>query len=318
MLTKLKADDALKGIPVIMLTAEAGRDNVLRIAKLGVRDYLIKPFKEELIVERVGRAVTLNPRDGATGPAKGGSALPKILVVDDKPAIIEQIRTKLGAENKWTVDGCATTVQAVEYCRQNRPGAMLISLSLPEQGAFTLFQTLRADANTKAVPMFAVSVKTAVEDQNRALQVGFTANITKPIDFDQLKARLATLFKVDATVSYAEHRNGVLVITVPANFNATLANEISVAVRPKIAQAVDEGIDTTIVDLTRVPRADVNLVQLCVSIVQACQELSLRYTFACTEAASKEFREFEEAKDWTFSVSYEGAVAHLKQGAAVA
>jgi two-component system cell cycle response regulator len=316
MLTKLKADDALKGIPVIMLTAEAGRDNVLRIAKLGVRDYLIKPFKEELIIERVGRVVTLNPRDGA-GAAKGGST-PKILVVDDKPAIIEQVRTKLGAETKWTVDGCGTSAQAVEYCRQNRPGAVLVSLSLPEQGAFTLFQTLRANPNAKDVPMFAVSLKTAVEDQNRALQAGFTANITKPIDFDQLKARLATLFKVDVTTSYAEQRDGVLVIAVPAGFNATLATEITVAARPKIAQAVDEGIDTAIVDLTQVPRVDVTLLQLCVSIAQACQELSLRYTFACTEAASKEFREFEEAKDWTFAGSYEDAVAHCKQGATVA
>jgi hypothetical protein len=109
-----------------------------------------------------------------------------------------------------------------------------------------------------------------------------------------------------------------LVITVPAGFNATLATEITVAARPKIAQAVDEGIDTTIFDLTRVPHVDVNLVQLCVSLAQACQELSLRYTFACTEAASKEFREFEEAKDWTFAGSYEDAVAHTKQGAAVA
>jgi len=317
MLTKLKADDALKGIPVIMLTAEAGRDNVLRIAKLGVRDYLIKPFKEELIIERVGRVVTLNPREGA-GAAKGGSAPPKILVVDDKPAIIEQVRTKLGAETKWTVDGCGTSAQAVEYCRQNRPGAVLVSLSLPDQGAFTLFQTLRANANTKDVPMFAVSLKTAVEDQNRALQAGFAANITKPIDFDQLKARFATLFKIDLTTSYVEQRDGVLVITVPAGFNATLATEITVAARPKIAQAVDEGIDTAIVDLTWVPRVDVNLLQLCVSIAQACQELSLRYTFACTEAASKQFREFEEAKDWTFAGSYEDAVAHCKQGAAVA
>ena len=55
-LAKLKADPELKAIPVLMLTAEAGRETVLKIAKLGVRDYLIKPFKEELVVERVGRA----------------------------------------------------------------------------------------------------------------------------------------------------------------------------------------------------------------------------------------------------------------------
>ncbi len=51
MLTKLKSDPALKGIPVIMLTAEGGREHVLKIAKIGVRDYLVKPFKEEVLIE---------------------------------------------------------------------------------------------------------------------------------------------------------------------------------------------------------------------------------------------------------------------------
>jgi two-component system, cell cycle response regulator len=59
MLTKLKEDPALKSIPVIMLTAESGRENVLHIAKLGVRDYLVKPFKEEQLVEKAGRVVPL-------------------------------------------------------------------------------------------------------------------------------------------------------------------------------------------------------------------------------------------------------------------
>jgi two-component system cell cycle response regulator len=59
MLTKLKEDEELKKIPVIMLTAESGRDNVLHIAKLGIRDYLVKPFKEDQLLEKAGRAITL-------------------------------------------------------------------------------------------------------------------------------------------------------------------------------------------------------------------------------------------------------------------
>jgi two-component system, cell cycle response regulator len=59
MLTRLKADPELKGIPVIMLTAESGRDNVLQIARIGVRDYLVKPFKEEILIEKVSRIVPL-------------------------------------------------------------------------------------------------------------------------------------------------------------------------------------------------------------------------------------------------------------------
>src|ERR1051325_10912033 len=66
MLAKLKANPELKSIPVIMLTAEAGRENVIRIAKLGVRDYLIKPFKETMLIDRVGRVIELRPRGGDT------------------------------------------------------------------------------------------------------------------------------------------------------------------------------------------------------------------------------------------------------------
>ena len=62
MLGKLKADPALKTIPVIMLTAESGRENVLQIAKLGVRDYLVKPFKEDQLIEKAGRIVTLQKK----------------------------------------------------------------------------------------------------------------------------------------------------------------------------------------------------------------------------------------------------------------
>ena len=62
MLTRLKADDALKAIPVIMLTAESGRENVLHIAKLGVRDYLVKPFKDDQLIEKAGRVINLQKK----------------------------------------------------------------------------------------------------------------------------------------------------------------------------------------------------------------------------------------------------------------
>jgi two-component system cell cycle response regulator len=64
MLGKLKENPELKTIPVIMLTAESGRENVLQIAKLGVRDYLVKPFKEEQLIEKAGRIVQLQKRPG--------------------------------------------------------------------------------------------------------------------------------------------------------------------------------------------------------------------------------------------------------------
>jgi len=59
MLAKLKEDPELKAIPVIMLTAESGQGNILQIARIGVHDYLVKPFKQEQLIETVSRIIPL-------------------------------------------------------------------------------------------------------------------------------------------------------------------------------------------------------------------------------------------------------------------
>ncbi len=60
MLTKLKADGELNSIPVIMLTAESGKDNVMSIVKMGVRDYIVKPFKGDQLIERARHIIDLH------------------------------------------------------------------------------------------------------------------------------------------------------------------------------------------------------------------------------------------------------------------
>ena len=62
MLGKLKSENNLKDIQVIMLTAETGKDNVMRIVKMGVNDYIVKPFKGPELIDRVEKILTLEPK----------------------------------------------------------------------------------------------------------------------------------------------------------------------------------------------------------------------------------------------------------------
>ena len=62
MLRKLREDPELKRTPVIILTAEAGPENLATVARLGVRDYVIKPFREEELLAKAGRIIPLIPR----------------------------------------------------------------------------------------------------------------------------------------------------------------------------------------------------------------------------------------------------------------
>ncbi len=62
MLEKMKGEPSLQDIPVIMLTAESGKDNVMQIVKMGVKDYMVKPFKGEELIQRVTKIVALEPK----------------------------------------------------------------------------------------------------------------------------------------------------------------------------------------------------------------------------------------------------------------
>lgn len=44
LLKAMRADDDLKSIPVIMVTAEALKDNIVAAAQAGCNDYVVKPF----------------------------------------------------------------------------------------------------------------------------------------------------------------------------------------------------------------------------------------------------------------------------------
>jgi two-component system, cell cycle response regulator len=63
MVRRLRENPALKRIPVIMLTTEAGPEHIAAAARLGVRDYVTKPFRDEELLAKVGRVIPLIPRE---------------------------------------------------------------------------------------------------------------------------------------------------------------------------------------------------------------------------------------------------------------
>lgn len=312
MLAKVKANPELKAIPVIMLTAEAGRENVLRIAKLGVRDYLIKPFKEDVLIERVSRVIELRPR-GAEIPAKRFDDPLQIVVIDDKAAISEQIRHAL-ADTTWTVQSRGSAAQAIELCNSFVPDVILVSLSLADGAGFSLLQIFRAGPRLKHVPVFALSVKTATEEQNRAQQMGVSGVITKPIDAQDLRGKISRALNLQTSDRYFQIRDGVLALKIPGVFTPAVVEDINQQARGKFAEAVDSGVNTVVIDMSQVTRPDVNVIKLGLALSQTCDEFSLKRRMVGTDAISLECKNYEETKHWSFVSSFEEALAAVNGG----
>jgi len=53
LLQAIRADDKLKHLPVLMVTAEAKRDNIIMAAQAGASGYVIKPFTAATLDEKL-------------------------------------------------------------------------------------------------------------------------------------------------------------------------------------------------------------------------------------------------------------------------
>ncbi|MFQ5432588.1 MAG: chemotaxis response regulator CheY [Nitrospinota bacterium] len=57
LLKAVRSDENLKGIPVIMVTAEALKDNIVAAAQAGVNDYIVKPFTAATLEEKINKVL---------------------------------------------------------------------------------------------------------------------------------------------------------------------------------------------------------------------------------------------------------------------
>ena len=55
LLKVIRADDALKHIPFLMVTAEAQQENIIEAVKSGVSNYIVKPFTAETLSQKINQ-----------------------------------------------------------------------------------------------------------------------------------------------------------------------------------------------------------------------------------------------------------------------
>jgi len=310
MLTKLKSDPALKVIPVMMLTAEGGRDHVLKIAKIGVRDYLVKPFKEDVLIEKVGRVIDLKPLSEAPSKSKSILDAADIVVIDDKPAIIQQIQEGL-KHTPWRVHGVATQGEAIDFCARTPPDIIIVSLSLPEESAFTLFRLIRTNVKTKYTPVFALVVKTEAQQQQQAQTLGFSAIVTKPIDLGDLETKIAKAMNLDTSQRYFALEGSNLVMRLPENCSNPVLAEAAIYLKPKFSEAVDSGLNKVVIDIHQLKALHMGVIKLLFSAMQTCRELGMHFALVGNPQIISECKGFEDTRGWTFYESLEEAKANL-------
>ena len=107
---------------------------------------------------------------------------PKILVIEDDPAITNLIRTTLDTQDYQyhaAKNGTGALLDAVSY----NADVIILDLGLPDMDGVEIIQKVRGWSN---VPIIVVSARSEDQDKVEALDAGADDYLTKPFSIDEL------------------------------------------------------------------------------------------------------------------------------------
>src|SRR6516164_2067335 len=167
VLAQLKADPGTAQIPVIVVSMldERGRGFAL-----GASEYLVKPVGKEELLAAVYRAAEMPERKHT------------VVAIDDDPLAIELVKASLEPEG-WTVLGAATGQDGLALIRERQPSAVLLDLLMPGMDGFEVVEALRADPDTKSVPVVILTSKSMTQQDKERLQ-GRITYVARKTEFD--------------------------------------------------------------------------------------------------------------------------------------
>lgn len=265
VLRLMRADAGTRNIPVIMTTAQAGKEIVAEVVSHGVSAYLVKPITREVFDRAVGKILEAPPADESRAadaakpdvrkdaaapapPPKGASmALPIVLVADESGRTLDSVRDALDGQAR--VVSATNGPEAVTRFEEERPAVSLLSLRLPGLDGWETIAAIRA-LGMEGGRFLALVPQGDATDPTKLEEAGFSGRLAKPLpESDIVHTVLAAAAAAgDAANAKVEWVDGVPVVIFPVPTLPAFAR--IVLGLPRVVQRLAQaGHDSVILDL---------------------------------------------------------------------
>lgn len=201
LLDKMRGESSLAGIPFIMITAEASRDQIQRAIAAGVSGILVKPFTAASLATRAMRACGICAEDAAEVPAAASAAgtgatidRATVLVVDDTPDNLHLLAGMMRDDYRIKAANCGEV--ALSICHSDAPpDLVLLDIMMPGMDGFEVAQRLREHPASEHIPIIFVTAMDDDASKSKGMALGAVDFISKPIDPDALKIRVRNFMR---------------------------------------------------------------------------------------------------------------------------
>ena len=128
------------------------------------------------------------PHDAGALPAPPASAgePETVLYVEDNQINVELVRALFGQRTDLRLISALHPEVGLEIARVQRPALILLDIELPGYDGYEMLRRLRADAQTRRIPVIAVTANAMPQDLRAGADAGFASYLTKPLDLRRL------------------------------------------------------------------------------------------------------------------------------------
>jgi CheY-like chemotaxis protein len=196
-----------------MVSATIEQGEVEKAIRLGVSEYLVKPFSRKLLKERIISAIQTPIRSNfnleSPPPLYDEETNVKeeklsVLIADDVVDNIKLISDTL--KGSYIIQAAKSGHKALQICTSNKqPDIVLLDIKMPVMDGLEVCERLKNNPATQHITVIFITALGQTEDIVKGLELGAIDYITKPINPPVIKARLknhANLVKANNNLKY--------------------------------------------------------------------------------------------------------------------
>ena len=131
-----------------------------------------------------------------------------ILIVEDEESMRVLMEVKL--KKDYEIYTASNGKEALKLLENVKIDLMLVDVMMPIMDGYELMRELRNEDNE--IPAIMITAKSAISDKLKGFETGIDDYMTKPIDFDELKARIKVLLRRNKINQEKEIKIGEVVI----------------------------------------------------------------------------------------------------------
>ena len=189
----VRADAALSGARLLMLTSAGQRGDGERCRQLGMQAYLTKPIARADLIEAIRAA--LDASTGERGAAElitrhtiaESRATLRILLAEDN-SVNQQVATAMLAKRGHRVDVVDNGREAVDAVARQQYDVVLMDIQMPVMDGFAATAAIRELPSGDALPIIALTAHALSGERERCLARGMTDYLAKPFKAHDLFA----------------------------------------------------------------------------------------------------------------------------------